>query len=402
MPLIHPWVATLFTFIMALLAVFFLFLFLMRSDHKMVNRFLAITLVICIIDCWYYAFYFSNPEFALQHPNFYGFQAIGLYLIFPGFYLYFRKILEINTNDKLAIWPHYTVFFLILIALHPILFLSAEKKLTLLTLIFSLKQPSFSELGIPHYSQFFISISHFLYLFLVGFYTYKTHMAYRSHTAQFEQIFSNLDKIKTRWVKSCIGFFVVYGMIIILSSALIFIIEHRFSLLSLNLFVLANGGLYTFVALQGILHPYIYSQRLKEALHDRLQTAPKPKYHHSKLSRQEAKSIRNRLLTHLEKNKPFLNESLTIKELSAQLNIKRSQTLSEVINQDIGECFYDLINCYRAKEAKSYIEQSAKFSTMAELAFAVGFNSVATFNRQFKKLTGFSPKQYQKKVLPKR
>jgi AraC-like DNA-binding protein len=71
-----------------------------------------------------------------------------------------------------------------------------------------------------------------------------------------------------------------------------------------------------------------------------------------------------------------------------------ANVLSYVINQGFGMNFNDLINSRRIEDVKRRLV-AADGSTVTEIAFDCGFNSKATFNRAFRKLTGMSPKEFQ-------
>jgi AraC-like DNA-binding protein len=94
-------------------------------------------------------------------------------------------------------------------------------------------------------------------------------------------------------------------------------------------------------------------------------------------------------------NKPYLNENITIKDLSCEINIP-SHHLSIVINNRLGKNFYTFINDYRIKEALSILDdpENSDASILA-IAFRAGFNSKSTFNSVFKKITGKTPSEYR-------
>ena len=83
-------------------------------------------------------------------------------------------------------------------------------------------------------------------------------------------------------------------------------------------------------------------------------------------------------------------------DLAEKLGMNRGE-LSEVINVGAEKNFNDFVNHYRVEEVKRKLQQGEgeKYSLLA-IALDCGFNSKATFNRVFKKLTGQSPSDYQK------
>lgn len=90
--------------------------------------------------------------------------------------------------------------------------------------------------------------------------------------------------------------------------------------------------------------------------------------------------------------------TLTLEDLSRELNISKEQ-ISTIINQGFGMNFNDYVNSYRIEEIKKRFKNGdASRFTILGIALDSGFNSKTTFNRAFKKYTGFTPIQYLKKL----
>lgn len=90
--------------------------------------------------------------------------------------------------------------------------------------------------------------------------------------------------------------------------------------------------------------------------------------------------------------------TLSLQDMSRELNVSKEQ-ISTIINQGFGMNFNDYINALRIEEIKNRLElgDSTRF-TILGIALESGFNSKTTFNRAFKKYTGFTPIQYLKKL----
>ena len=100
----------------------------------------------------------------------------------------------------------------------------------------------------------------------------------------------------------------------------------------------------------------------------------------------------------LEKDKLYLDETLSLRQLSESLHIS-DKKLSAFLNNHLDTKFKDYINFYRVEEVKEKIKSGAfdKFTLLA-LANECGFNSKASFYRIFKKHTGYSPSEYKKTI----
>ena len=58
----------------------------------------------------------------------------------------------------------------------------------------------------------------------------------------------------------------------------------------------------------------------------------------------------------MEENKPYLNHLLTLENLSNQL-LLHPRLLSQIINQQFNQNYFEFINSYRVKEYKLIIEK---------------------------------------------
>lgn len=205
--------------------------------------------------------------------------------------------------------------------------------------------------------------------------------------------FSNTERIEFNWLV-----FLITGMLIIwlvvvfrqddkiisMSSAIFVILLGYFGITQVNVFgpkavSLSNVGL-------------IKDEEEKDKAPGTV--SPPVKYQYSNLSDEESLQIHQQLLHVLECEKPFLNPELTLAEL-AKLIPTHPNKLSEVINKYEQKNFYDLINGRRIHEFFRLLSMpESKQYTLMPLAYDCGFNSKASFNRNFKKYTGKTPSEY--------
>ena len=96
----------------------------------------------------------------------------------------------------------------------------------------------------------------------------------------------------------------------------------------------------------------------------------------------------------MQEERPYLDPNLNLMELAQKANMTRAG-LSEVINAGFEMNFNDFVNAYRVKEVQRMLQEGKqKELSLLGIALECGFNSKATFNRVFKKLTNTSPTQY--------
>ncbi|TLX74337.1 helix-turn-helix domain-containing protein [Labilibacter sediminis] len=103
----------------------------------------------------------------------------------------------------------------------------------------------------------------------------------------------------------------------------------------------------------------------------------------------------------MEEEKEYLNPELSLKDLADKLNVS-TNTLSSIFNDLLNQNFYDYVNNYRVEHVKMMLNnKDMAHYTLLSIGFDAGFNSKSSFYRIFKKHTGLTPSEYQKKVMEK-
>jgi AraC-like DNA-binding protein len=112
------------------------------------------------------------------------------------------------------------------------------------------------------------------------------------------------------------------------------------------------------------------------------------------LSEEDLVMWKNKVSNLFDNEKPYLDSELTLSDLAARLKTNTS-VLSQVINKGFDKNFNDFINEFRVYEYQNKVKASqyAHYTRLA-VAFDCGFNSKATFNRAYKKLTGQNPSDF--------
>ena len=125
------------------------------------------------------------------------------------------------------------------------------------------------------------------------------------------------------------------------------------------------------------------------------------KYERSGLNREEALQYKQELLDLMDQEKIYRDPSLNLNALAGELAINRN-LVSQIINEEIGQNFYDFVNTYRVKDIIERLKHKESIDIpLLHLAMDAGFNSKATFNSVFKKVTGKSPSSYKKELQSK-
>jgi len=126
------------------------------------------------------------------------------------------------------------------------------------------------------------------------------------------------------------------------------------------------------------------------------QRKAKRKYKDSTLTPEKAGECAAGLIRLLEYDKVFTSPSVSLTSLAKRLQIS-TKDLSRVINERLNRNFWTLVNFYRIEEAKDRLAKAVNGDqTVLRIAMDVGFNSLAAFNRAFKKFAGMTPSEYRK------
>jgi len=123
---------------------------------------------------------------------------------------------------------------------------------------------------------------------------------------------------------------------------------------------------------------------------------PQTKYAKSGLSKGAKDILIKKLKEKLEVDKIYRNNELRLSALAEELGVS-THHLSQLINEELKQNFFDLINTYRINEAKDKIATGSS-RTLLEVAFEVGFNSKNSFNNAFKKNEGMTPSAFKKSI----
>ena len=94
-------------------------------------------------------------------------------------------------------------------------------------------------------------------------------------------------------------------------------------------------------------------------------------------------------------HQPFLDPELSAADLADALGLT-SRELSQVLNTEIGEGFFEFVNRYRIEDATRQLASPEHAEdTILEILYRSGFNSKSAFHRAFKANVGMTPSAYR-------
>jgi AraC-like DNA-binding protein len=149
------------------------------------------------------------------------------------------------------------------------------------------------------------------------------------------------------------------------------------------------------LAFAGLRQAAVFSEA-EEPLVAAVVAGPTPaRYVRSGFDSDRASLLRAKLVELTEVDKPWLENDLTLAQLAERIGAS-SHHLSQLLNEDFGQTFFDFVNRRRVTEVQRCLADPAYASqTLLQVALAAGFNSKAAFNAAFKKYTGLTPSQFR-------
>lgn len=238
------------------------------------------------------------------------------------------------------------------------------------------------QITFKHYFYALIFILQFVHALVYIFFAYQET---RQFVQQAKRLQSNIPENKVRTLQYL---YVIAIIIIILCSGFV-IYQFATSLWRRNfdyLYVLPTLIFVFGLAYRAMRYPnsvLLLEEDKKKEKYARSSLADSTKAHYLKLLDEK-----------MEKEKVYRNNELRLSDLARELDMS-THHLSQIINEEKQQNFFDLVNGYRVQEAKEKIVKD-KSRTLLEIAYEVGFNSKNSFNSAFKKLVGLTPSAYRK------
>lgn len=212
---------------------------------------------------------------------------------------------------------------------------------------------------------------------------------------------SNLDINDLLWIRRLIiGVFSVLILEIVQQSYLIILVENNSNAFFENGYITAFAvtilmiylGYYGFRRSKVLIPLYLLDDKTEnENSQEALNAAVN-------LKDEEISLLKNALSMAFNKDKLYLDESLTLSTLASYLSTSNKK-ISWYLNHHLHTNFYDYVNKYRIDEFINRIksEEYQRYTLLA-IAFDSGFRSKTSFNRIFKNEIGMSPTEFKKQL----
>ena len=366
---------------------------LLFTKYKAFRANIYLGFLILFYSLFIFSFMISNVKSLQQQYPHWLMIFSGLPFLFgPLHLIYVGELTDTHLKFARFHWYHFLPFILYKLFYLQVFFMSVEELAAIFRQIEQNARP------------LHVAISGLILAIIGVVYMIIALVVFKRYSAKIQNIYSSLDKVNLYWLR----FFTYTAMFVwsvVLVESLLTISgvdTHRYFLvvpLLTSIFVYATGyiGLFkTEIFEQAEVRKNLRQAHEIEARRSFLQN--EKKYEKSGLSEEKASEMLKKLQQFMSEDKPYLNSDLTLNDLSEKLEIS-SHNLSEILNTQLNQNFFDFVNQYRIDEVKKNLaDQKMDHLTLLSIAFDAGFNSKSGFNAIFKRYTNLTPSQYRQTV----
>jgi len=351
-----------------------------KIENRDANKWLALLLAVVSLHLAEYAADVSGVT--LKYPFLIAITYPLLFCMGPLYLFYCRYLLYKDYHTSYKSLVHFIPAVAVLLLMLPFYLVPATEKVAYMQGL-----SSNGTLKIPIGQLVFMAV----HVFQTAAYVWVSYQFINKREEDLKRISSDVFAVKKLdWLRSFSFYFAVYQLLyLVLVVVLTFAKSFQIQVDYVMLFI-TSVSLYL-IGYVAIGNPEIFrgTQELDTTESFDNDAAP-PK------NGNRFPALKEKLLLYMETNKPYLKSDLKISELADSLDVPYYH-LSQLINSEFSVNFYDFINKYRVEEAKKLLVEDTRNYKILAIAFEVGFNSKATFNRVFKNATDLTPSEFKEK-----
>lgn len=373
-----------------------------RRQNRTANRLLAAAML--SFSLYLTTTVYHTGRLERDFPHFFGLGYPTMFLFGPLVYLYAAAASDRSRRLARRDVLHFAPFVAIVLAGLPMYLSSGAEKLAFYQRILDNDLPIVVRVADP--LKFVSGIS----------YTVATLLLLRRHRERVKENYSSIERVDLLWLVwiggSGAAIWAMAAAFGVLESTGIMRIARSEDFVSVSIAFLVYS-----IGYRGLHQPEILQIESNEppaapASEDAVPAAedaaaedatpaeadPPPRYERSGLTDTEAGRLKDALFAVMEQDRPWTESGLTLADLAVRLRTTPHK-LSEVLNSEVGETFYDFVNGFRVREVQRRIAAGdAKGLKILALALEAGFASKSTFNQAFKKHTNQTPSDYRQAV----
>jgi AraC-like DNA-binding protein len=352
---------------------------LAQRSNRTANRLLAalmISFTIYLASSAYYA-----TGLFRVYPHFFGFSYPTPWLFGPLVYLYAIAASDRAWRFGRRDWIHFAPAIVATLISFRYYLLDGASKVAMYERLSAGDVPT--QFGLLEPTKFISGIA----------YSIATVMYLRGHARQIEDSYSNVARVNLRWLLWLAGAAAATWVLAICLE--LFGPPQRtnndYVALAIAIVIYAIGYF-------GLRQPEVFRYQTSEFAVVRPDPPIETRYERSGLTDDEALQLERELRRVMEAEQPWKDSELTLPQLAERVG-STPHKLSEVLNSQVGETFYDFVNGYRVREVQRRIKDGeARRLKILALALDAGFASKSTFNQVFKKHTNLTPSDFRQAV----
>lgn len=227
-----------------------------------------------------------------------------------------------------------------------------------------------------------------LVILQVGLYIVLIIIRLGNYRSKLTQLFASTEHLELKWFRWLAAFMLAYFILTALAllSDNLFQSPHSFDIWE----ALIDVALLSTICVWGL------RQQPGLAIETQATMASEEaskKYRHSALSDEQSKIVASKIRAAMEKDQLYRQDNVSLRILAQHLGELPSY-VTQSLNTQIGQSFFDYINHWRIEEAAQRLVNSQE--TVLAIAIEVGFNSRSSFYSAFKKNKGTTPSAFRK------
>lgn len=345
-----------------------LYLFI-KQQNRDINKWLALLLAFVSLHLFEYSADITG--LSLRFPVVIALTYPLLFCMGPLYYIYCRLLLDKSYSVGAKTWLHFVPSVGVLMMMLPFYLMPNASKI------------SFIE-GLSEGGRLQIPLEQFIFMGIhvlqTAVYVMASHRFVRTKRRELMGFSSDVVAMKKlEWLSAFSLCFSIY-LVLYLAVVIILTLVDSYHI-EVDYFVLLITSVSIYViGYSALSQPEVF------------EPTPEPDGKGKRIGTQP--ELKERLQQVMMQDKPFLKSDLKLSELADLLSVPPYQ-LSQLINDELLVNFYDFVNKYRIDEAKKLLVEDTNNFKILAVAFEVGFNSKATFNRAFKKFTDYTPSEFR-------
>lgn len=250
------------------------------------------------------------------------------------------------------------------------------------------------DVNISRNAPFWVSVLSPSQIIIVFLYIWFIRKLVLKQSYLLHQQYSFESKLTLDWINNWLITLFVAAIIIVISFLLADVGIYSYSISYLITFIFISLQI-LIVGIYGLKQTTFFVENL---IKSKVGDDPKLKYEKSLLNDEQSQLIIQDLLEAMDKDQLYLHSELSITDIANHTGHSRVQ-ISQILNQKLGDNFFDYVNKYRIEEVKQKLASSENdHLSILGIAMEAGFSSKSTFNKCFKKFTGTTPSLFKKNM----